>query len=96
VRDAIDAILGVEYEQALTLLSRLRQRLRDAALPADERQRLFTALVHSELLDCLRAGDTAAADRVLARLAGAETTLASLGLTPTDSAHSVSGLDRGS
>lgn len=80
VRDAIDVALGDEYEQALTLLSRLRHRLRETAMSPDERQRLFTGLVGSELLEHLRRGDDAAVDRVLAQFAGNETTLASLGV----------------
>lgn len=80
VRDAIDASLGDEYEQALTVLSRLRAHLRETGLSADQRQRAFKGLVSSELLDGLRSGDAAAVDRVLAQFAGSETTLASLGV----------------
>lgn len=86
VRDAVDAALGDEYEQALAVLSRLRVRLRDAGLSSDQRQRAFQGLVSGELLDGLRAGDVAAVDRVLAQFAGSDTTLASLGvvLRPDD------------
>lgn len=84
VRDAVDAALGDEYEQALTVLSRLRSRLREAGLTPDQRQRAFKGLVSAQLLDGLRAGDTAAVDRVLAEHAGSETTLASLGVVLRD------------
>jgi precorrin-2 dehydrogenase/sirohydrochlorin ferrochelatase len=80
VRLAIDAALGPEYEQALTLLARLRDRLRASSLSASDRQQLFTQLVESELLDHLRAGDAAAVDALLARYAGTDCSLASLGM----------------
>jgi hypothetical protein len=53
-------------------------------MPADEHQRLFRSLVNAELLDGLRAGDIAAVDRMLARFAGSDTTLASLGVVLGD------------
>lgn len=80
VRQAIDAALGPEYEQALSILTRLRERLRAGSVSAGERQRIFTRLVESELLDRLREGDTTAVDALLARHAGADCTLASLGV----------------
>lgn len=80
VRDTIDAALGDEYEQALTVLSRLRTRLRESGMSTDQRQHAFKSLVSSELLDGLRARDAAAVDRVLAQCVGSDTTLAALGV----------------
>jgi len=80
VRQTIAAVLGPEYEQALVILALLRDRLRASPMSSTERRRVFTGLVESELLDCLRAGDAAAVDRLLAHYAGADCTLASLGM----------------
>ena len=87
VRDAIDASLGDEYEQALAVLSRLRTRLQESGMTPAQRQRAFKGLVGSELLDGIRTGDVAAVDRVLARFAGRDTTLASLGLALRPDLH---------
>lgn len=80
MRRDIDARLGPEYDRALDLLARLRHRLQDASLASAERQRILTGLVNSELLECLRSRDTAAVDRVLARIAGDGISLATLGV----------------
>ncbi len=88
VRDTIAESLGDEYEQALTVLSRLRERLRETEMSTNERQRVFKGLVSSELIDGLRAGDTASVDRVLARCVGDETTLESLGVVLRHGPHS--------
>jgi precorrin-2 dehydrogenase/sirohydrochlorin ferrochelatase len=80
IRDAIDASLGDEYDQALTVLSRLRVRLHETGMTAEQRQRAFKELINSDLLENLRSGDAAGVDRVLARCAGHDTTLASLGV----------------
>lgn len=84
LRREIDQVLGPEYEQALEVLARLRERLQAACLPAVERQALLAGLVDSELLDCLRNHDAAAADRVLARFAGSDVSLATLGIGSND------------
>lgn len=68
VRREIEALIGPEYEQALTLLRSLRQRLQAAGLPVAERGRILNDLVDSDLLECLRAGDTGGVERILARL----------------------------
>jgi len=70
VRQDIEQLLGPEYERALTLLSRLRARLREEQRSFAERQRIFDRLLDSSLLDSLRRGDDAAVDRLLAEHAG--------------------------
>lgn len=84
VRETIEEVLGPEYEAALQVLARLRDQLHDRPLAAAERRRIFTSLIESELLDCLRAGDTAAVDRVLARHVGEGVSLATLGMAPSE------------
>lgn len=79
VRDDIARHLGPEYERALEVLARLRERLQAQDLPGAERQRILRDLVASELLECLRQPDRAAVDRLLATHAGAHVSLASLG-----------------
>jgi precorrin-2 dehydrogenase/sirohydrochlorin ferrochelatase len=80
VRRTIEAALGPEYERALTVLARLRERLRRSAISAADRQRIFNSLVESDLLDCLRVGDAVGVDALLARYVGVDYTLASLGM----------------
>jgi len=67
VRQRIADTVGPEYERALVVLARLRERLRDAPLSAEERRQIFSGLVESELIECVREQDDAAVDRVLAR-----------------------------
>jgi len=79
VRQDIERALGPEYERALDVLARLRRHLQARPLSSDDRQRILTGLVASDLLDRLRGPDTAAVDRLLAEHAGDDVSLASLG-----------------
>jgi precorrin-2 dehydrogenase/sirohydrochlorin ferrochelatase len=79
VRQDIERQLGPEYERALDVLARLRRHLRAQALSSDERQRILTGLLASNLLAHLRAPDATAVDRLLAEHAGQGVSLASLG-----------------
>ncbi|OFV89874.1 MAG: hypothetical protein A3J75_04080 [Acidobacteria bacterium RBG_16_68_9] len=85
VRQRIEETVGPEYERALAVLARLRERLRDAPLSAEERRQIFIGLVESELIACLREGDDAGADRVLARHLGDGASLTSLDRCPRSS-----------
>jgi hypothetical protein len=62
-------------------------RLRDSGMTPAQRQRAFKDLVGAELLDGIRTGDVAAVDRMLARVAGSDTTLASLGVVLRPDLH---------
>ena len=79
VRDHIGQLLGPEYGRAVDILARLRRHLRARELSAAQRRRILRGLVDSDLLECLRAPDAAAVDRLLARHAGGNVSLASLG-----------------
>ena len=78
-RMEIERVVGPEYGRAAAILGRLRQRLRERRMPAEERRRIFEALVASDLLERLRDPDAAEVDRLLARVAGEGVSLASLG-----------------
>lgn len=80
VREEIEHALGPEYERALDVLSRLRRYLQAQPLSADERQRILTGLVASDLLERLREPDAGAVDRLLAEHAGRDVSVASLGV----------------
>jgi precorrin-2 dehydrogenase/sirohydrochlorin ferrochelatase len=84
IRQDIESNLGPEYERALAVLACLRQHLEGRGLSADERRRIFTGLVESELLECLSRPDAEAVDRVLARHAGEDVSLARIGATLDD------------
>ena len=79
VRQDLERALGPEYGRAVDILARLRRHLQDQALSADERRRILTGLIASELLERLREPDPAAVDRLLARHVGGDVSLASLG-----------------
>jgi precorrin-2 dehydrogenase/sirohydrochlorin ferrochelatase len=79
VREDIERSLGPEYERAVVILGRLRRRLQERSLSADERRRIFTELVESDFIERLRDPDTAAVDSLLAEVAGRDVSLASLG-----------------
>lgn len=80
IRKELQAAFGPEYATALHLLGRLRERLAERPLTSAERQRIFTALVESPLLEYLRERRTGEVDRLLATTVGDGTSLASLGL----------------
>jgi precorrin-2 dehydrogenase/sirohydrochlorin ferrochelatase len=79
VRQDIERALGPEYERALAVLACLRRHLEGRGLSADERRRILTGLVQSELLECLSEPDSDAVDRLLARYAGEGVSLARIG-----------------
>ena len=81
MRQDLEGALGPEYERALVVLARLRQHLQGRNLSMPERRRILTGLVESELLDCLRAPDSEAVDRLLACHAGADVSLEALGVS---------------
>ena len=79
LRGDLERTLGPEYERAVDVLGRLRRHLRAQALPPARRRRILTGLVDSDFLTHLRAPDTAAVDRLLAKHVGRGVSLASLG-----------------
>jgi precorrin-2 dehydrogenase/sirohydrochlorin ferrochelatase len=81
VRDEVAQVIGPEYGLAAVLLGNLRPVLRTTSPDATERARVLAALVDSPLLAALRARDGVAVDAILARIVGAGTSLASLGMT---------------
>jgi len=83
IRTDLEAMFGPEYEVALQVLGRLRQQLAEQALERGERQRIFTALVDSPLVEYLRTRQAREVDRLLSETVGAGVSLASLGVELT-------------
>ncbi len=54
IRQELAAQFGPEYDLALQLLARVRERISQEQVSSQDRQRRFTALVNSPLLDYLR------------------------------------------
>jgi precorrin-2 dehydrogenase/sirohydrochlorin ferrochelatase len=80
IRRELEDTFGAEYALALKLLRRVRESLLAGACTGTERQRIFTALVDSPLLDYLRQGRSRDIDALLASTIGAGVSLASLGI----------------
>jgi precorrin-2 dehydrogenase/sirohydrochlorin ferrochelatase len=74
IRERLESEFGSEYAEALAILGSLRQRLGREGRGAEERRRIFAALVDSPLLDLLQQGDGEGVDRLLAQTAGSEYT----------------------
>jgi precorrin-2 dehydrogenase/sirohydrochlorin ferrochelatase len=81
IRQTLEKTFGQEYALALQLLARVRERLAGSRLSAEERQRLFTALVDSPLLDYLRERQTAQLNALLQQTIGEVYTIEELGLS---------------
>ncbi len=81
IREELEGRFGAEYESILDLLAAARRWLQAREDDLDTRARILTALVASELPDCLKRRDLAAADATVRRILGAS--LADLGLDPS-------------
>jgi precorrin-2 dehydrogenase/sirohydrochlorin ferrochelatase len=81
IRQTLEENFGSEYALALQLLARVRERVLRNGLSADERQRLFTALADSPLLDYLRERQVDRINVLLQKTVGESCTLEALGLS---------------
>jgi len=81
IRKALEQHFGPEYDLALRLLARVRERVAREGLSSDERQQLFTALTDSPLLDYLRERQVDKLNALLQETIGASCTLEELGLS---------------
>ena len=81
IRQTLERHFGSEYALALQLLARVRERVARNELSSEERQRLFTALADSPLLDYLRERQTDKLDALLQETVGESCTLEELGLS---------------
>jgi precorrin-2 dehydrogenase/sirohydrochlorin ferrochelatase len=81
IRRALEQQFGVEYALVLQVLARVRELVSNEAHSPEERQRLFTALVESPLLDHVRQRRTDLVDALLQRLVGPHCTCEALGVT---------------
>jgi precorrin-2 dehydrogenase/sirohydrochlorin ferrochelatase len=80
IREDLEGLFGPEYELIISLLERTRRWLRLQESDAGTRARLQDTLVRSELLECLKRGDFAAADSIAQRVLGAS--LVDIGFEP--------------
>lgn len=81
IRQTLEEHFGPEYALALQLLARVRERVVQNGLSADERQRLFTVLADSPLLDYLRERQVDKINVLLRETVGEGCTLEELGLS---------------
>jgi len=81
IRLALEQSFGPEYGVALQLLARVREWVTQSGLTAAERQRLFTALVDSPLLDYLRERRIDKLNALLHQTVGDTCTIERLGLS---------------
>ncbi len=71
---------GPEYDQALQILARIREKLAYTALSADERKKIFTTLVESSLLDHLHARRQTEVNALIRQILGEDFVLEQLGI----------------
>jgi precorrin-2 dehydrogenase / sirohydrochlorin ferrochelatase len=80
IREELEDRFGAEYESMTDLLAAARQWLQAREDDTAARTRLMTALVRSDLRECLQRGDLSAADATVQRILGAN--FAELGFDP--------------
>ena len=80
IRQELEDTFGPEYAFVVQLLRRLRDQLAQRSYSSVERQRVFSELVHSPLLEYVRQRQATAVDRLLATTIDDSISLAALGL----------------
>ncbi len=70
IREELEEGFGIEYEVIIDLLAQARQWLRTCEPDGGARARLLAALVSSDLLQCVKHGDFAAADAIVRGVLG--------------------------
>lgn len=81
IRQTLERQFGEEYALVLQVLARVRELVSNDARSSEERQRLFTALVESPLLEYVRQRRVDQVDALLQRMVGPQCTCAALGVT---------------
>lgn len=81
IRQNLEQHFGPEYNLALQLLARVRERVVGSGLSTESRQRLFAALVNSPLVDYLRERRVDKLNALLQETVGESCTFAELGLS---------------
>jgi precorrin-2 dehydrogenase / sirohydrochlorin ferrochelatase len=71
IREELEERFGLEYELTIDFLAAARQWLRSHQPDGGTRAHLLGVLVNSELHECLKRGDLAAADAIALRVLGA-------------------------
>jgi len=80
IRQSLERQFGEEYALVLQILARVREMVAREFPSVEERQRLFTALVDSPLLDYVRERRVDEVDALLQRLVGSRYTCEALGV----------------
>jgi precorrin-2 dehydrogenase/sirohydrochlorin ferrochelatase len=80
IRHDLEQQFGPEYAVALSILARVRDQVTNATLTSEERQRLFTALASSTLLEDIREQRIDQVNALLQRLVGPQCTCEALGV----------------
>lgn len=80
-RQDLERIFGQEYEKALELLGALRKELMRRSQSSSDRQRIFTDLVNSPLLEYVRRGEKGKVEGLLSRIVGGDWHLGDLGIS---------------
>jgi len=70
LRQELERQYGPEYRELLDMLGELRKRRLAKGHPSEENQKVFEAIVFSDILEHLRKGDRAAAEEKIRRLTG--------------------------
>ncbi len=78
IRLDIESMLTPEYEQAISIFSKLRRHLEQLGWTYEQRRQIFERLLDEDLLTFLRQGDGDAVDRLLAEQTGEPISAASL------------------
>lgn len=81
IRQTLERQFGEEYALVLQVLARVRELVSNDLRSSEERQRLFTALVESSLLDYVRQRRVDQVDALLQRIVGPQCTCETLGVT---------------
>jgi precorrin-2 dehydrogenase/sirohydrochlorin ferrochelatase len=81
IRQTLEQQFGEEYALVLQVLARVRELVSNEAHSSEERQRLFTSLVESPLLEYVRQRRVDQVDALLQRMVGPQCTCAALGVT---------------
>lgn len=80
LRREIEESYGDEYAIFLEIMGALRRKILGYGRPQAENEILFNRIVHSELLEFVRQGDSVGIDELLSSMLGPEFTLRDLGI----------------
>jgi precorrin-2 dehydrogenase/sirohydrochlorin ferrochelatase len=71
IRLELEALYGSEYSELIEILGKIRGMVVAGGMDSDENRETFDAVVHSDILDCIRAGRTDAVNDLIEKIVGA-------------------------